>query len=172
MPRDISLPPAAAGDNSPLQIDILIEAGDWPDERDLHALVRNTLGAAVAELDLAAAGQAEISLVFTDDAHIRGLNSAWREKDKATNVLSFPAMPARPGAAWPPVLGDIVLAAETVRREAALEGKPFEHHVSHLVAHGFLHILGYDHESDAEAEEMEALERLILARLAIPDPYR
>jgi probable rRNA maturation factor len=77
----------------------------------------------------------------------------------------------RPGVALPPVLGDIVLAAETIRREAGLEDKPFEHHLIHLMVHGFLHIVGYDHETDAEAEEMETVERRILARLAIPDPY-
>ena len=75
------------------------------------------------------------------------------------------------GAALPPLLGDIVLAEETVRREAELEGKPLDHHISHLAVHGLLHLLGYDHETDEEAEEMEALERRILARLAIPDPY-
>ncbi len=116
-------------------------------------------------------GGTEISIVLTNDAHIRALNREWREKDKATNVLSFPAMPVRPGVALPPLLGDIVLAAETIRREAGLEDKPFEHHLIHLMVHGFLHIVGYDHETDAEAEEMEAAERRILARLAIPDPY-
>jgi probable rRNA maturation factor len=80
-------------------------------------------------------------------------------------------MSVRPGVALPPVLGDIVLAAETIRREAGLEDKPFEHHLIHLMVHGFLHILGYDHETDAEAEQMEGVERRILARLAIPDPY-
>ncbi len=168
---DISLPPAAGEEQLPFDIDILVEAGDWLDEGELHVLVRQTLGAALAELEMAVAGRSEISFVFTDDAHIRLLNSAWRDKDKATNVLSFPAMRAAAGAALPPVLGDIVLAVETVRREAEMEDKPFEHHISHLVAHGFLHLLGYDHESDAEAKEMEALERLVLARLAIPDPY-
>jgi rRNA maturation RNase YbeY len=88
-----------------------------------------------------------------------------------TNVLSFPAFPLKPGSAIPPMLGDIVIARETVAAEAFAEAKPFEHHLSHLVVHGFLHLLGYDHEDDAEAEEMEATEKRILARLAIPDPY-
>jgi probable rRNA maturation factor len=92
-------------------------------------------------------------------------------KDKPTNVLSFPAFEVEPGADLPPMLGDIVLAAETVAREAGLEEKPLEHHISHLVIHGLLHLMGHDHEDEDEAEAMEALERATLARLAIPDPY-
>jgi len=110
-------------------------------------------------------------VIFTDDARIRELNAGWRGKDKATNVLSFPAFPETKAGPLPPMLGDIVLAAETVAAEAALEGKPPENHISHLVIHGLLHLLGHDHENDTEAEEMEALERTALARLAIPDPY-
>lgn len=155
----------------PLDIDILVEAGAWPPEEELRALAEKTLSAACGELDLAAGGHAELSLVFTDDAHIRALNAAWRGKDKPTNVLSFPAMAAVSGTELPPLLGDIVLAGETVEREAVLEGKPFDHHLSHLIVHGFLHLLGHDHENEAEAAAMEALERRILAGLAIPDPY-
>src|SRR5690606_27325001 len=110
-------------------------------------------------------------VIFTDDAAIRALNAEWRGKDKATNVLTFPAFPVLRGGALPPMLGDIVLAYETVEREAREEDKPFESHLSHLLAHGFLHLAGYDHEEDGEAEEMEDAERRILARLAIPDPY-
>ena len=95
----------------------------------------------------------------------------WRGKDKPTNVLSFPAFPLKPGMAPKPLLGDIVLAYETVRARLEAEAKPFENHLSHLIAHGLLHLFGYDHETDDEAEVMEALERQILARLAIPDPY-
>lgn len=152
-------------------IDVSIEAGNWPPERMLASLAAAAFEAAMEELDLAVTAGTEISVVFTDDAHIRALNREWRQKDKATNVLSFPAMPVRPGVALPPVLGDIVLAAETIRREAGLEEKPLEHHLTHLMVHGFLHIIGFDHETDAEAEEMEAAERRILARLAIRDPY-
>jgi probable rRNA maturation factor len=110
--------------------------------------------------------------VFSDDRRVRELNAVWRGKDRPTNVLSFPAFatPGR-GAALPPMLGDIVLAFETAAGEARLEGKTLEHHISHLVLHGLLHLLGYDHEQDAEADEMEAIERGALARLAIPDPY-
>jgi len=153
----------------PLEIDLTVEAGSWPDEAELLRLVERAVRAALAETG--AEGASELSIVFSDDAHIQALNAGWRGKDKPTNVLSFPAFPHSGGGPMPPMLGDIVLAAETVARESALENKPIEHHITHLVIHGLLHLLGYDHETDAEAEEMEGLERAALARLAIPDPY-
>jgi probable rRNA maturation factor len=153
----------------PVDIDISIEAGEWPDEAALTRLVQRAAAAAFAETG--AGGRSELSMVFSDDAHIRGLNAGWRGKDRPTNVLSFPAFPLQKGGPLPPMLGDIVLAAETVTREAVLEDKPVEDHITHLVIHGLLHLLGYDHETDAEAEAMEAIERAALARLAIPDPY-
>ncbi|MER8809700.1 rRNA maturation RNase YbeY [Mesorhizobium australicum] len=153
----------------PVEIDISVEAGDWPDEASLTRLVDRAVEAAFAETG--ATGHSELSIVFSDDAHIRTLNAGWRGKDKPTNVLSFPAFPPAKGRPLPPMLGDIVLAAETVAREAALEEKLLENHISHLVIHGLLHLMGHDHETDAEAEEMEAIERAALARLAIPDPY-
>jgi probable rRNA maturation factor len=148
-----------------------IEGGDWQDEAALQILVSGALNAASAELGLSTGNPSEVSLLFTDDATIKELNAQWRAKDKPTNVLSFPAFPLKPGMALMPLLGDIVLAFETVQSEAKQEQKPFENHVSHLVVHGLLHLLGYDHETDADADEMEGLERKILARLAIPDPY-
>lgn len=153
----------------PLDIDLAVEAGAWPSEAELLALVERAVGAAFSELDLV--GTSELSVMFTDDAAIRALNAEWRGKDKPTNVLSFPAFPPAKGGPLPPMLGDIVLAAETVAREAQEENKPLENHMTHLVIHGLLHLLGYDHETDDEAEEMEAVERAALARLAIPDPY-
>jgi probable rRNA maturation factor len=116
-------------------------------------------------------GKTEITWVFTDDGSVQDLNAKWRSKNKPTNVLSFEAFPNWGTADLPPFLGDIVLAEGTIRREAVEQDKTFENHVTHLMTHGLLHLLGYDHETDAEAEEMEALERRILARLAIPDPY-
>src|SRR5690606_17226343 len=154
-----------------IDIDIAIEAGAWPAEAELSALPRPTVEAALAELGMKPANAAELSLLFTDGAHIAVLNRDWRGKHKATNVLSFPAFEIAPGDPLPAMLGDIVLAFETISSEAALEEKPFEHHLRHLIVHGMLHLLGYDHETDEEAEEMEALERRILAGLAIPDPY-
>ena len=106
--------------------------------------------------------------MLTDDAAIRRLNAAWRGLDEPTNVLSFPARRHPRGGR---VLGDIVIAYETTAREALAESKPFRHHLSHLAVHGFLHLLGYDHATDDEAEAMERLERAILARLDVPDPY-
>lgn len=162
----------AAAEAEPLVvIDLLVEAGAWPPEDELERLARRAVDAALAETGASAAQPTELSLVFSDDAGIRELNSGWRGKDKPTNVLSFPAFPVRPGDPLPPMLGDIVLAAETISREAELEEKPFEHHLSHLIVHGFLHLVGYDHETADEAETMEGLERRALARLAIPDPY-
>lgn len=154
---------------SPLDIDITIEAGDWPDEASVTRLVERAVAATFAEAGTT--GRSELSVVFSDDLHIQALNAGWRGKDKPTNVLSFPAFPPSAGNTMPPMLGDIVLAAETVAREAALEDKPLANHISHLLVHGLLHLLGHDHESEAEAEKMEAIERAALARLAIPDPY-
>lgn len=165
MPEDI-----ISGDgNVPVDIDISVEAGNWPDEANLTRLVDRAVKAAFAETGVV--GRSELSLVFTDDAHIQVLNAGWRGKHKPTNVLSFPAFPFAQGGPLPPMLGDIVLAAETVADEAALEDKPVENHITHLVIHGLLHLLGHDHETEAEAEAMEAVERAALARLAIPDPY-
>jgi probable rRNA maturation factor len=123
----------------------------------------------------------EVAVVLTDNPAIRALNRDWRREDAATNVLSFPAKPdralrqrprRRPATrAQPCLLGDIVIAFETVEREARAEGKRFEHHLAHLAVHGFLHLLGYDHARSREAAAMEALETAILARLEVPDPY-
>ncbi len=156
-------PPAVA-------IDLMIEAGHWPPEDVLLKLAEGGVAAALSEIQ-PKGKTSELSIVFTDDAHIKVLNADWRGKDKGTNVLSFPSFPTAIGDPLPPMLGDIVLAAETVAGEAALEGKPLAHHITHLVVHGLLHLLGHDHEDESEAEAMEGRERAILARLAIPDPY-
>ena len=163
----ISQPNSAA----PLAIEVSVEAGAWPDEDRLTAIASTSVEAVLAELDEAFPPETELSLVFTDDAAIRVLNRDWRGKDKPTNVLSFPAPEPLPGVEMPASLGDIVLAYETVAREARDENKRFEHHLTHLIVHGFLHLLGFDHENEREAEEMEATERRVLARLRIADPY-
>ena len=117
----------------------------------------------------------EIAVVLADDAEVQGLNAAWRGQDKPTNVLSFPAMEAddvtRQPADMPVLLGDVVLAFETCVREAGEQGKPLAHHLAHLVVHGTLHLLGYDHETDEDAGVMEPLETHVLAGLGIADPY-
>ena len=151
-------------------IDVLVEAGDWPDEAALHALVSAAVAAAVAAAAPRLTPSAEVSLVFTDDAHVRTLNARYRKKDTATNVLSFPAPQMTPNA-FGPLLGDLVLAQETVTGEAATAGLSLDHHLTHLVVHGFLHLLSYDHETEEEAAVMEGLETAILAALGIADPY-
>lgn len=155
-----------------MEIDVAVEAGGWAGEEALRAVALAAAGAVFAEIGQEAPDDVELSLLFTDDAHVRVLNRDWRGKDKPTNVLSFPAFEVAPGDPVPPMLGDIALAFETVQAEAGLEQKPFDHHLTHLIVHGLLHLLGHDHEDDEEAEAMEALERAALARLAIPDPYR
>jgi probable rRNA maturation factor len=154
-----------------IDIDISIEAGGWPAEAELALAAERVTAAAIRELALDVPASCELGVTFTDDAHIRALNAEWRGKDRPTNVLSFPAFTVSVGAPLPPMLGDIVLAFETVENEARDEEKPFADHLAHLVLHGFLHLVGHDHESDGDAEIMEAAERRILASLAIPDPY-
>jgi probable rRNA maturation factor len=153
--------------------EVLVTADCWREVPDAEAVILRAIAAAAATVDADVDG-AELAVMLTDDAGIRTLNSNWRGLDKPTNVLSFPALQptAPPGADDPPrMLGDIAIAYETLRREADEESKPFEHHLSHLAVHGFLHLIGYDHETDDEAEAMEALEQDILAQLGIPDPY-
>lgn len=166
MPIPDEGPPGA-----PLALATIIEAGGWPPQGELNRLATRAAEAVFIELALAPSPATELSILFTGDAASRRLNAEWRGKDRPTNVLSFPAMPVGADGSLPPMLGDIVLAAETIRREAEDEGKPFEHHLAHLLVHGILHLLGHDHEDGAEAESMEATERRVLARLAIPDPY-
>ena len=164
------MPPADAVSVALPAIDILVEAGDWPAEDTLHALVTRAIGEVIAAAKPRLMQDTELSLVFTDDAHVRELNRRYRKKDTATNVLSFPAARASPKS-FGPLLGDLVFAAETIARESAAEGLSLDHHLTHLVIHGFLHLLGYDHENEAEAAVMEKLETAILARLGIADPY-
>lgn len=147
-------------------IDFNVESPLWDALPQAEATVRTALAAA-AEFEPRAG---EMSVVLTDDDSIRALNREWRKIDKPTNVLSFPAgAPAIPGV--PALLGDVIVAYETLAREAADENKEPLHHLAHLVVHGYLHLLGYDHETDSEADAMEGLERQILARLHIADPY-
>ncbi|UFS75364.1 rRNA maturation RNase YbeY [Tardiphaga sp. 37S4] len=154
--------------------EVLVVADCWSAEADADAVIHRAIEAAAAMVDTDTA-DAELAIMLTDDAGIRTLNQNWRGIDKPTNVLSFPALQPPEGADepddMPRMLGDIAIAYETTRREADEEEKSFANHLSHLAIHGFLHLVGYDHEKDDEAEEMEALEREILATLGITDPY-
>ena len=153
-------------------VEIVVESPLWKTKRGAKIILQRAVAAAAA----ACRATGELCIVLTDDAAIRALNRIWRGLDEPTNVLSFPARknlpppPAGEGRGGG-VLGDIVIAYETTTREALAESKPFPHHLSHLAVHGFLHLLGYDHETDDAAEAMERLERAILARLDVPDPY-
>jgi probable rRNA maturation factor len=148
-------------------VDIATESPLWTAIPSARATLRRAIAAA-APKELR---NAEVAIVLTDDQSIRALNRRWRGRDEATNVLSFPVRRGERGNGVPVHVGDIVIAYETTVREAAAEGKSFLHHLSHVAVHGFLHLVGYDHESYDEAETMESLERRILARLGVPDPY-
>jgi probable rRNA maturation factor len=153
--------------------EVLVVAECWQVEPEAEAIIQRAIAAAAETAD-AGVGEAELAVMLTDDAGIRTLNSNWRGIDKPTNVLSFEALQPTGGSGpddAPRMLGDIAIAYETTRREADDEQKPFDHHLSHLAIHGFLHLIGYDHEKDDDAEAMEALEQEILAQLGIPDPY-
>jgi probable rRNA maturation factor len=161
--REPSAPPA---------IDLLVEARQWDGIADLESWVRRAVEAALPP----AQAHCALAVVLTDDESMRALNARFRGVDRPTNVLAFPASaparrPAEERGGDPVFLGDVVIAFETAKAEAAADGKEFGHHVAHLLVHGILHLLGYDHHSDAEAEAMEARERAILMRLDVPDPY-
>lgn len=151
---------------------ILVESdvsGDWDSKGDWPALADRAVHAAVAHSDYPDLADTEVSVKFTSDDEVRALNATWRGKDKATNVLSFPMAETPENA---PMLGDIVLAAGVCAREAEEKNVTVETHATHLVVHGTLHLLGYDHETgDDDAEGMEDIERKALASLGIADPY-
>ena len=154
-------------------IEVVITAGCWDQQGDVSAVVERAVMAA-AEMVEDDVGEAEVVVMLADDAALKALNATWRGIDQPTNVLSFPAPePTQPFRIGDPPrhLGDIAIACETLAREAGEEGKTFVHHLSHLVVHGFLHLIGHDHIEDTQAEEMEALESDILAALGYPaDP--
>lgn len=157
---------------SAVDVTVSREAGGWAEDAEWLAerAALAALGAAYDDEE----GPAELSVVLADDALVQRLNREYRGKDKPTNVLSFALTEAEEPEAQegvPVMLGDVILAYETVAREASEQGKSFKDHMTHLVMHGVLHLLGYDHETDDEAEEMEALETRLLATLGIADPY-
>lgn len=143
-------------------IEVEIEADDW-----LSALPEAETVAARAAMAALGTVQGDVVVLLTDDAAVQDLNARFRDRDRPTNVLSFPAADSAA-----PHLGDLVLGFGVCRDEAGVQGKSLADHLSHLVVHGVLHLLGRDHEDDAEAEAMEAEERTILAGIGVSDPYK
>jgi probable rRNA maturation factor len=148
-------------------IDIQRQSPLWDAQPLAEQTVRDAIAAAAAAL---AAMDGEVSIVLTDDSAVRKLNRDWRGIDKPTNVLSFPASKTKASGSAR-MLGDIVMAYETLARECDEEHRIFLHHLAHLTVHGFLHLVGYDHQTDRQAEAMEALESKIMTRMNVPDPY-
>jgi probable rRNA maturation factor len=169
--RQRSAPAAAPAQDL---IDVVAVSDLWEAQPTAEQAAEQAIAAAAAVLQTDPAARGSVGVALVDDDAIQDLNRDWRGIDKPTNVLSFPSpwLPARiPTGSITPPLGDIFIAYQTVAREAAHEKKPFLHHFAHLVVHGFLHLLGYDHDSDWTAEDMEHLEARILAKIDIPDPY-
>ena len=159
------------------EVELDVEIEGWPDGTDWAALAESAASASAAVEPMLGNTRLSVSLLFTTDAEVHDLNREWREKDKPTNVLSFPMLErdelmelATHGP--PEMLGDLAIAHETCVREAEEKGIALEHHAAHLIVHGLLHLAGHDHvDSDAQAEAMEALEIGALAKLGIADPY-
>ena len=175
----VTAPPAAPAQAASAQaapgLDIIVDSPLWRAQRGVKAVLQRAIAEAAS---MAATTEGELAIVLTDDSAIRALNRDWRGKDQPTNVLSFPSpddLPAAPLAGGPAgrvrLLGDIVIAYETMAREALAGRRPFRHHLAHLAVHGFLHLVGHDHDADADADAMEALEIAVLARLEVPNPY-
>ncbi len=155
-----------------LRLDTICQAGPWPRRSALKAHITEVLVCAARHAGLDAAWPFELCVVLTDDAHMRRLNAHWRGRNAATNVLSFPAACDKIAEnTKPALLGDIIVAYETIEREADRDRIPFINHLTHLIVHGFLHLVGYHHNTDDNARTMQDLETRILRELMIPDPY-
>ncbi len=159
---------------TPVTADIVVESELWAAEPRAEAIVAAAISSAAKFLkDPHSTRGGEVSILLADDSAVRDINRQFRGLDKPTNVLSFPAAdtPATQGHLGSH-LGDIVIAYETLRRECEAEDREFLHHLAHLTVHGFLHLIGHDHETDAQADEMEALESRIMVSMNMPDPWR
>jgi probable rRNA maturation factor len=155
-------------DPGPSSLSLIVECEGWRALGDVEVVVLRAYIACAATVG--AIADREVSILLSSEEAVAALNGRYRGKPQPTNVLSFPAAVFSPTAAESP-LGDIIIAYETVLREADEESKPPLDHLSHLVVHGLLHLAGFDHQSDDEAERMERLEREILERIGVPDPY-
>jgi probable rRNA maturation factor len=158
---------AATEAKVPPTVEIDVQSPLWGACPDAEATVRAAIAAAASF----STSRGEVSILLTDDSAVRVLNREWRGIDKATNVLSFPA-PETMSKGDAGILGDIAIAYETVKQESADEDRDFLHHLTHLTVHGYLHLIGYDHQDDAQANAMEALESKIMMRMQLPDPWQ
>lgn len=150
-------------------LDILIEDSRWT-AADLADLAAPAVTETLTHLRIDPAAHA-LALLACDDARIATLNAEFREKPTPTNVLSWPSRDMTPGESPDAELGDIAIAFDTCAREALEQNKPFSAHVTHLIVHATLHLLGYDHQNDVEASQMEQLEVEILGKMGLPNPY-
>ncbi|ALE03404.1 rRNA maturation RNase YbeY [Bartonella ancashensis] len=153
-----------------ISIDITVNSPEWDDEKLLYSITQKALIAVTSHLSLFDT-VSELSLLFTNDEYMTQINAQWRKKNYPTNVLSFPAFPLKVGQKPGLMLGDIILARETIAREAEEGKKSFHDHLTHMIVHGILHLLGYDHETNDEAHQMEELEKDILQKISIKNPY-
>lgn len=168
--RATVIPDSAPKVDQKVTVEIVNEDKGWSALPERGRVARRAVGAAI-KIARQETGKREVAILFADDARMAALNRAWRGKEGPTNVLSFPAAPVDPVPGAPRPLGDIVLARGVVTAEAASQGKPLASHVSHLIVHGVLHLLGYSHDDDRSAEAMRALETAAQRRLGYPDPY-
>jgi probable rRNA maturation factor len=148
-------------------VDIDVQSPLWAEQPAAEQTVR----AAIAAAATLSTSDGEVSILLTDDSAVQVLNRNWRGIDKPTNVLSFPA-PKNLSQGGGAILGDIVIAYETLKRESDDEDRDFLHHLTHLTVHGYLHLIGYDHQTGAEAVAMEALESKIMTHMQLPDPWQ
>lgn len=150
-----------------IDVDVILEDERWSDLMDPKPLVAAIWDRIMIHCSVQTTKEFEASILFCSDERIRELNRTWMKKDSPTNVLSFPSS-HNPASSY---LGDIAIAFDTIVSEAKAEGKSACHHTAHMVVHGFLHLLGYDHQTDKEAELMEGLETVVLRDLGIDDPW-
>lgn len=165
-------PPVRASDTPPrLDVEVVIEDDRWRLLGDAELHIADAARALSVSRDDLFRERSAATILLADDAHVAKLNGAYRSRPAPTNVLSFPAGAVATGEGDVVYIGDIILARETIEREAREQGIPVAHHIQHLAVHGLLHLLGFDHLTDDDATEMEAIETSVLATIGVPDPY-